>query len=208
MEEVNAHIDHKLLLACVRGEEASQYRLYSICYGPLYTVCQRYAQDEDEIGILLNTTFLKVIKGLKKYDYQNQLIFEAWIKRIAINTAIDAHRRNKKYKRTIFYPSPDEQTLMDGQVDYNKADQQFDAQQLLEMIRTLPPMTAKVFNLFAIDGFSHKEIGDMLAISQGTSKWHLSEARRRLQLLLRKSLQDETRITEPRNERTEKFFKI
>lgn len=208
MEKVNAHIDHKLLLACVRGEEASQYRLYRICYGSLYTVCQRYAQDEDEIGILLNTAFLKVIKGLKKYDYKNQSIFEAWIKRIAINTAIDAHRRNKKYKRTIFYPSPEEHALMDRQVDYNKADQQFDAQQLLQMIRSLPPMTAKVFNLFAIDGFAHKEISDMLAISQGTSKWHLSEARKRLQLLLRKNLQSKTAVPAHGNEKTEKFYKI
>ena len=69
--------------------------------------------------------------------------------------------------------------------DYNQADQDFDAEQLLQLIRQLPPVTHQVFNLFAIDGYSHKEISKMLGMSEGTSKWHLSTARKKLQHLLK-----------------------
>ena len=191
LEDVNLHIDHDLLSACDRGEEHAQKKLYKICYGTLYSVCQRYAPDEDQIITLLNTAFLKIVNGLHTFNPSGKVPFVAWIRRIAINTAIDAHRRSKKYRSTIIYPDPDQHTFLEGQVDYNQAAQQFDVQQLLAMIRKLPPMTAKVFNLFAVDGYTHKEISEMLSISVGTSKWHLSEARKKLQALLCKGIENE-----------------
>ncbi|NND06588.1 MAG: sigma-70 family RNA polymerase sigma factor [Saprospiraceae bacterium] len=207
LEDVNTHIDHNLLSACNRGEESSQHKLYQICYGTLYTVCQRYAPDEDQIVTLLNTAFLKIVKGLHTFNPNGKVPFVAWIRRIAINTAIDAHRRSKKYRSTIIYPDPDQHTFDERQVDYNQAAQQFDVQQLLAMIRKLPPMTAKVFNLFAIDGYAHKEIGEMLSISVGTSKWHLSEARKKLQILLCKSIENETVTVMSKKQRQENHIK-
>jgi RNA polymerase sigma-70 factor (ECF subfamily) len=73
-------------------------------------------------------------------------------------------------------------------MDYNEADKMFDAEELEIMIRTLPPTSQKVFNLYVIDGYNHKEIGEQLNISEGTSKWHLSSARAKLKELMRKIL--------------------
>ena len=75
------------------------------------------------------------------------------------------------------------------QVDFNKASQELDAEELEQMIQTLPNMSKKVFNLYAIDGYTHKEIGEMLGMSDGTSKWHVSFARKSLQKLVKKSLE-------------------
>ncbi len=73
-------------------------------------------------------------------------------------------------------------------MDYNEADKKFDAEELQMMIRSLPPVSQKVFNIYVIDGYNHKEIGEQLNISEGTSKWHLSSARKKLKSLMRKLL--------------------
>ena len=173
-------IDKRFVSGISNGDEKTIYQLYQHCYDDLYLVCRRYVTNTDEIGSLLNGAFLKIVKNIHNYD--SRIPFEAWIRRIMINTAIDYYRKHKKYRETIQYPDEDRIIVnSDHAVDYNDADQQFDAEQLLEMINVLPPATKAVFNLFAIDGYSHKEIGEMLNMSEGTSKWHLSTARKKLQ---------------------------
>ncbi|NND32672.1 MAG: sigma-70 family RNA polymerase sigma factor, partial [Saprospiraceae bacterium] len=132
----------------------------------------------------LNTAFMKIINSVN--TYRESVPFKAWIRRIMINTAIDYYRKNRKYQEMIKYPD-DEYAVETVSVDFNHADQNFDAEQLLELIRQLPPVTHQVFNLFAIDGYSHKEISKMLKMSEGTSKWHLSSARKKLQVMLNQS---------------------
>ncbi len=202
------HIDSELLEGCVQGDEKSQFDLYKKCYAVLYKVCQRYANDEDQISVLLNSSYLKIIRGLPNYRYDESLPFSAWIRRIAINTAIDSHRKEKKYKEAISYPDPGKSNHVEIHVDYNKADLMFDADQLLQLIRNLPPMTQKVFNLFAIDGFSHREVGTMLSISIGTSKWHLSEARKQLKIQLESDMKSEQSILMRRKTTERRFYKI
>ena len=150
-------------------------------YGALHAVCRRYLKDDDEISQLLNTGFLKIVNGLK--GYKNKIPFEAWIKRIMINTVIDHHRKNKKYKEIILYAEniPEHKS---SHLNINQADQMFDAEQLMSLIKRLPAMTGRVFNMAAIDGYSHREISGMLGISEGTSKWHLSNARKMLQEMM------------------------
>ena len=104
-----------------------------------------------------------------------------------INTVIDDFRKNRKVRELISNTDFSEAPNQHSQVDYNLADLRFDAEQLEMLIRRLPPMSQKVFNLYAIDGYSHAEIGELLGISDGTSKWHLSSARKRLQLMLQVS---------------------
>lgn len=176
-------IDKEILSGISKGDEKTIFQLYRLCYDDLYMVCRRYVSNEDEIGGLLNSAFLKIVKNIKTYNLS--IPFEAWIRRIMINTSIDYYRKNKKYRDVISYPS-EEQTIENNNlaVDYNVADQQFDVDQLLSMIDMLPAATKTVFNLYAIDGYSHREIGDMLNMSEGTSKWHLSTARKRLQSML------------------------
>lgn len=183
-------IDKTLTTKISSGDEKTIYQLYRYCHDQLYMVCRRYVTNEDEVGTLLNTAFLKIIKYLGSYD--SKVPFEAWIKRIMINTAIDYYRKNKKYRETIYFPEEDHVIYnSDLSVDYNTADQYFDAVQLLEMVNQLAPVTKTVFNLFAIDGYSHKEIAEMLHMSEGTSKWHLSSARKKLQELLVREMKND-----------------
>ena len=135
----------------------------------------------------MNRGYLKIIQGLDKFDRERS--FEAWIRRIVVNTALD-HLRKKKRRNHHEISQPVE--TLNGmnvkEADWNLADRDFDAQELLDMINTLPTKTAQVFNLFAIDGFSHQEISNQLDMSEGTSKWHVSKARQRLQELLSKRI--------------------
>ena len=111
--------------------------------------------------------------------------FEAWIRRVMINVIIDEFRKDRKVKELMEYRDFSDNTHEAiGQMDFNKADQQFDAEQLEALIRKLPPVSQKVFNLSAIDGYSHMEISEMLGMSVGTSKWHLSSSRKKLQAMI------------------------
>lgn len=174
----------QLLQDCQAGDRKAQYQLYQSCYPLLMSVCMRYMQDDLEARGMLNQGFLKIVTNLEKY--REEVPFEAWIRRIMINTIIDNFRKNRKVKELIehrdFASSPPPQT---DRFDWNIADQQFDAEQIEALIRSLPPMSQKVFNLYAIDGYSHREVSEQLGISVGTSKWHLSSARKRLQEMLR-----------------------
>lgn len=135
---------------------------------------------------MLNQAFLKILDNLDRLP--GHVPFAAWAKRITINTLIDDFRKNRKVKEFIASTSIHDLPEAQGGVDYNEADKQFDAEQLEGFIRQLPPMTSKVFNLFAIDGYPHTEISKMLDISEGTSRWHLASARKKLQEMIRNAM--------------------
>ncbi len=180
-------IDPQIIEDCKRGDRKAQFLLYKRCFNILMGVCIRYKQDEDEAAATLNKGFLKILTNLDKYNPQAP--FEAWIRRIMINTNIDEFRKNRKVRELIEYSDYNDHDEFKNYIDYNTADQVFDAEQLESYIKMLPPVSQKVFNLYAIDGYSHKEVGEMLGISDGTSKWHLSSARKKLQDIMRKALQ-------------------
>jgi len=146
------------------------------------SVGMRYKKDESESAAVVNTAFLKILKNLDKYN--SKVPFQAWIKRIMINTVIDEFRKNRKVRELIEHTNFEDYYNHDDLVTMNVADLNFDAEELGNMIKRLPPVSQKVFNLFAIDGYSHKEIGIMMDISDGTSKWHLSFARKKLRELI------------------------
>lgn len=177
-----AQIDPELIEACRREERRAQNELFKLCYGFLMGVCLRYERNKEEAESLLNMAFFKILTRLDKYS--DKVPFEAWAKRVTINTIIDEFRKrnNDKHK---FVESFDHSMPLSS-MDYNEADQRFDAENLENMIRQLPPMSQKVFNLYIIDGYNHKEIGEMLNISEGTSKWHLSTARKSIKEMLTK----------------------
>ncbi|MEZ4960741.1 MAG: RNA polymerase sigma factor [Saprospiraceae bacterium] len=177
-------VNQLLIHDAAKGDRRAQFQLYKRCFNVLMGVCVRYRKSEEDAVAMVNEGFLKVVNNLGKY--QPDMPFEAWIRRIMINTLIDDFRKNRKVNELIehhdFTDNNNHQDLM----DFNTADLDFDAAQLEEMIRSLPPMSGKVFNLFAIDGYGHLEIGELLGISEGTSKWHISFARQRLRELLQK----------------------
>ncbi|TNE64835.1 MAG: sigma-70 family RNA polymerase sigma factor [Bacteroidetes bacterium] len=182
-------ITPELLHAAREGERKAQYQLYQQCYPVLMSVCVRYRRDESEAVAALNDGFLKILQNLHRYS--PDIPFIAWIRRIQINTLIDMFRREAKWRDQVLLSEKIEQTSDKVSVDWNEADQRFDAQQLEALLQRLPPVSRQVFNLFALDGYSHAEISAMLDISEGTSKWHVSFARSQLRGWIRAGLEQE-----------------
>jgi RNA polymerase sigma-70 factor (ECF subfamily) len=181
-------ISQDLLSGCKKGDRKAQYQLFRLCFDTLMGVCLRYQKEESEAMASLNLGFFKILNNLDKY--RPEMPFEAWIRRIMINTLIDEFRKNRQVKELMEYRDfSDEQNTRDW-ADYNDADQMLSAGRLTAMLQTLPAMSRKVFNLYAIDGYSHKEIAAMLEISEGTSKWHVNYARKRLQEMVKEALSE------------------
>ncbi|NRA48069.1 MAG: RNA polymerase sigma factor [Phaeodactylibacter sp.] len=179
-------LDPRLIKDCKKGDRKAQFALYRLCYPILMGVCLRYRKNEADAAEMLNMAFLKILDNLDKWT--EQIPFAAWAKRITINTMIDDFRKNRKVKELISSTSIHDLPEAQGGMDYNEADKQFDAEQLESFIKKLPPMSSKVFNLFAIDGYPHTEISIMLGISEGTSRWHLASARKKLQEMMRNAM--------------------
>jgi RNA polymerase sigma-70 factor (ECF subfamily) len=135
---------------------------------------------------LVNNAFIKIIQYLDRYQ---EARFFSWIKRIITNEIIDDYRRNKKYLHLFKQDAIIE--MNDGVIA--EAEYEINAAHLQAMLMELPEGTRTVFNLFVVDGFSHKEIGEMLGISEQTSKWHTKIARKKLKELLKLELSHETR---------------
>ena len=127
------------------------------------------------------------MKIVTKLDsFKGDRPFEAWIRRIMINTIIDDYRKNSKEKSIIQFKDIQNYGTENSWVEYNAADLKFEAEELLGFIDRLPTESKKVFVLFAVDGYSHKEIAEQLGISEGGSKSQLSRARNYLQDKIRK----------------------
>lgn len=171
-------IELALIKQCLKNDRRAQFELYKQCYGILLSVCRRYEKNQLDAEALLNQAFMKILTNLKKYN--QKVPFEAWIRRIAINNAVDEYRKNKKRnvkEQNTSFDSADVKHLT-AKVQFNKGELDLDAEVLVKVINTLPPVSKQVFNLHVIDGYSHDEIADMLGISTGTTKWHVSNARK------------------------------
>jgi RNA polymerase sigma factor (sigma-70 family) len=177
-------ITPELLIQAATGNKQAQYSLYKLSYSLLMSICHRYAPNFDDAMALLNLGFLKILLHAEKR--KTNVPIEYWMRRIMINTAIDEFRKNKHYReQTELHDFTDHQQVMaDNNEVSNEFNRQIESEVLQNMLHQLPDVTAKVFNLFAIDGYTHKEIADMLQISEGTSKWHVNNARTLLKKLI------------------------
>lgn len=146
------------------------------------SICIRYTRNQDLAKEILNVGFLKILNNLEKY--KEDVPFKAWIRKIMINTLIDEYRKQKKQSEVIDYV--EEYFDNSDYAELNSALERINTAQIYELITKLPPMAQQVFNLFVIDGYSHKEIGEKLNIEEGTSKWHLNSARVKLKEMLEK----------------------
>ncbi|MBT8195561.1 MAG: sigma-70 family RNA polymerase sigma factor [Bacteroidia bacterium] len=165
---------------CGKNDRKAQYELYQYCYPILMSVCYRYYKNNEDSRSALNLTFLKVLSHFEKKG-EAIVNFDAWIRRLMINTIIDEHRKNNNYK-SVIQLSHFEKEYEDGMegVDWNEAEDNLNVEELLTLIHELPVAESEVFNLYAIDGYKHLEIANMLKIPVGTSKWLLSQARLKL----------------------------
>lgn len=184
-------ISTNLLLGCARGERRAQEKLYKLTYGVYMGIALRYVVNEEDGAALINQAFLKIFNGTEKFLSENPADkFEFWSRRIMINTVIDDYRRNKKHKDNAITTDFSEADHLAPSIEWNEAESQLAVEDLHGMLNQLPELRRKVFNLYAIDGYPHKEIADMLGIKEGNSKWHLSTARKELRLMLAESLQE------------------
>jgi RNA polymerase sigma-70 factor (ECF subfamily) len=165
-----------LILLCKKQDRKGQNLLYKYCFGKMMRICSRYANNKEDAVILFNNGFLKILNGLENYDVD--VPFETWSRRVMINSIVDEFRKNRKYKEQMVFKDWQGEDVEEQFVDESKADAKYDTEGIMKLLQMLAPATCKIFNLYAIDGYSHKEISSMLNISEGTSKWHLSEARR------------------------------
>lgn len=162
--------------ACREGSARAQRKLFKHFYGPVMRICMRYAGSTDEAADMLNEGFLKVFSNLDKYE--NTGSFEAWLKRVVCNAALDYRRRFvKKVDFVNIDELPDMQVADDS---VNDAVAKMSSQELVELIQQLPPVTRTVFNMFVFEGFSHRDIASELNITEGTSAWHVNSARTKL----------------------------
>lgn len=176
-------VAESLLERCRKGERKAQFELYKDCYSFLMSICSRYEKNKADAEALLNFAFYKILTNLQHFDSQ-KLPFDSWCRRITINTLIDEFRKKQKDQHQFVDQLENHVPLTT--MDYNEADQKFDAEDLEQMIRNLPTVSQKVFNLYIVDGYSHKEIAEMLTITESTSKWHLSFARKTIKTMLLK----------------------
>ena len=173
----------KLIEQSKKGKRKALNELYKLLFSRLMGACMRYKKDETEAVSALNQGFMKIIQNLEKYDVQRD--FHAWASRVMVHHLIDEYRKSKTATSNNHTYYHDETVVFDqNQIDYNAFENDIQAEELREMLDTLPPIMQRVFNLFAVDGFSHKEISGELNIAEATSRWHLAEARKRLQRLL------------------------
>ena len=172
--------DIELVRGCMSNDRMAQEQLYKQFHGPMASICMRYTRNEHDAIEVLHSGFLKVFKNMDRFDPTKASLY-TWIRTIMVNTAIDFLRQKNRW-----YISHGElEKVETGGIDPEAVDR-MSVQELLKLVQQLPPATQAVFNLYVIDGYTHKEIGSLLGISDGTSKWHLSEARRLMQLYLSK----------------------
>jgi RNA polymerase sigma-70 factor (ECF subfamily) len=142
-------------------------------------VAKRYVSNTDEIEEIITESFLKINNHIATVT--NFETFTPWIKKITVNTAINIFRSRKKYRDNVKMNSSFSYDLVDQSIlAENEFDKDMDTDYLLLMINALPDTTKEVFNLFAIDGYTHKEIGELLNIKEELSRWHLYSARKQL----------------------------
>lgn len=158
---------------CKVQDRKAQALLYNYFSKKMYAVCMRYAQTTLEAEDILQNSFVKVFTKHDMYNGVGSL--EGWIKKIIVNTAIETFRKNKLH----FAESLDHSEVIQIQSDLTSDHTSY--KDLMQLIQQLPLGYRTVFNMYAIEGYSHKEIGQMLGISEGSSKSQLSRARQWLQ---------------------------
>ncbi len=163
-----------LLEGCLHNNRKAQEGLYRQLYHFAMTIALRYSRDEHDAADILSHAFVKIFKSIRTFDPAKGSL-HAWIKRIVINEGLD-HIKS----RTRFSENVEVETIAEPEIN-NAALEEMGADEIMKLIQKLPPATHAVFVMYAVEGFNHREIGKRLHISEGTSKWHLSEARKTLQ---------------------------
>ncbi|MBO2543722.1 sigma-70 family RNA polymerase sigma factor [Salegentibacter sp. BDJ18] len=170
----------KLILQCKKQDIRAQEKLYRMYSGKLFGLCLKYSNNYQQAEDNLQDGFITIFNKIDQYEDKGS--FEGWMKRIVINTTLQKHRKEK------YFEIINENLLEDPVVEID--DDEITTDFLLESIQELPERYRQIFNLYALDGFSHKEIAEMLNISVGSSKSNLARARNILKEKIENHLND------------------
>jgi RNA polymerase sigma factor (sigma-70 family) len=178
--------DEQLVKDCIQQKPSAQKSLFDKFSRKMMGLCMRYASDTQEAQDIVQDGFIKVFNSIEGFNHNGSL--EGWVKRIMINTALDAYRKNKKRQNDV---ELDKEHTMEISDDDGIVEE-MSANYLMGVVQTLPEGYKIVFNMFAVEGYSHKEIAEKLGISVNTSKSQYSRARVYLQKILSKKEVDWT----------------
>jgi RNA polymerase sigma-70 factor (ECF subfamily) len=180
----------KLIKGCMNNERSAQEELYKLFYAEMLRLCYRYLKTDELAKEALNSGFLKVFQNIADFDAAKGEL-QVWIKTIMIRTCIDLNRKELTFAlKNGAFAEENDHFISPSVLE------KLYAEDLFKSIRQLPVNTQMVFNLYVIDGYNHKEIGEQLNIGESTSRWHLTEAKKQLRALLKPAIEYIDHLTE------------
>jgi RNA polymerase sigma-70 factor (ECF subfamily) len=175
MSKAEKHTEREIVEGCVKNQRYFQELLYRQHFPVMLRMCMRYANDRDVALEILNGGFLRVFQKLHTYSFNGSL--EGWIRRVIFHSLSDYFRQSNRPGNFLELEGWDTPTKSSALGNLYLED-------LMGLVDRLPDLAQKVFKLYAVEGYTHAEIGEMLNMSEGTSKWYLSMARKELKTLL------------------------
>ncbi len=164
-----------IIEGCKMNDRRCQEQLYRSQFPILMSMCLRYTSDREKAAAIINDGMFKVFTKIDQYEHKGS--FEGWIRRIVFRCLSDAVRKDSNYLKFMVFEDQEQSSIPLALSHLYEED-------IIRMIKKIPNASGEVFTMYAIQGYSHKEIAEAKGISVGTSKWHLSEARRKLQELI------------------------
>jgi len=173
----------EIIEKCAKNNRAAQEELFKLFYGKMMGICMRYTKDRDRAQEVVQQGFIKVFDKLSEFDFKGS--FEGWMRRIMVNASIDAIRKRNRQP----FSTDEEFMFNDASVEQEDDSDEMliklKAEYAMEAIQSLSPAYQTVFNLYVIENYSHKEIAEILDISEGTSKSNLAKAKQNLRNILK-----------------------
>lgn len=176
MKTIFKQTEKQIIKGCQKGNPKAQRLLYDRIADKMFGICMRYAKDQDTAQDILQDGFIRLFDKIGSFKGEGS--FEGWARRLFVNVAIRSIQKDKQ----LYLVGAVEDVYDDGE---NTTENQYNSDELMDIIQQLPNGYRLVFNLYAIEGYSHKEIADQLNISEGTSKSQLARARKALQGLIK-----------------------
>jgi len=175
MPQPSKFTEKELVDGCIKNDRSCQELLYRKYFSRMMSMVFRYTEDREIAMEIVNNGFLRVFKKLDTFGFKGSL--EGWIRKLVYHSVSEYFKKHSKYLQFMVFEEKEDQ-----KEDHTLS--QLFVEDILKLVETLPPATKEVFRLYAIEGYSHIEISKHVNISIGTSKWHLSTARKQLQQLL------------------------
>jgi len=166
--------EQQLIEGCLKNNRRTQKQLYDMYASKFLGMCMRYAKDRQEAEDIIQEGFLKIFARISQYSGLGS--FEGWMKKTMVNTSLD-YIKSKKFDKVDI---DDINYLNEELFVENEAASNINSEDIMKMIQELPNASKIVFNMYIIEGYKHKEISELLNISEGTSHWHLQNARKLL----------------------------